>query len=160
MSVWLFIPLFISTNARLLNFKYSQEKLNERKRSYQDQSPPHHQGKQEKPQWGSFATLGSLPSRSPLPSPAHTGSKVEPSPFWLSRSNVSTCHWHAQQRRRDFWDVQLTQGLKLELLVLLMAELLSFCGEAVSCGSSKCSCLTSQGMADKSKSTGHTNDEF
>lgn len=78
------------------------------------------------------------------------------------RGAASTGRWHPQQSPKEgaHWQVQLAQGMKLDLLVLLMAEPLSFCGEAVSRGSSRCSCLTSGGMAGNSESTVRTNDEF
>lgn len=159
MSLWLFIHLFISTNVKLLNFESSQEKLNGRKRSYQDQSPPQQQWKQQTPQWGSFATLSSLPSPPPCPA-QHTGqSDVEPR-LPRSRLHRPLASPAKPKGKGALASSAGTRHETLDLLVLLMAEPLSFCGEAVSCGSSRCSCLTSGGMAGNSESTVRTNDEF
>jgi len=50
----------------------------------------------------------------------------------------------------------VAEGMKLDLFILLIPEWLAFYKEAVSCGSSKCSCSTLRGMACNSKSAVHT----
>lgn len=100
MSAWLFNHLFISTNIRLLNFESSQEKLKERKRSYQEQSPPQQQGKQQSP--GEAPLLhGAL-----CPPAQHTpGREVEPRLHlpWTGPG---------KGRERIYWEAQLAQEIR------------------------------------------------